>query len=304
MKLRALSTLAMASVTLVFLASHRNSAGMTRVEDASRAPILAVLAEQQAAWNRGDVDEFMKGYWNSPEVSFAGSSGVTRGYEAVLTRYRKNYPDTKAMGHLEFSEVEVRPLGKDAAFVLGRWHLTRESGESGGVFTLVFQRFAGGWKIVHDHTSLNAKTPQSFAHRIACITGLSSMDAASFHFGCSRAYENACTAPVERAGSPFCLRSYDERLFNAAIGSTATGTLAARSDAGETLDEHRARSGPGDITCHRVEHGIVRRYCVDLAVEFAGHSNGELFSIPLADCPAPAFLSIGRETVPRPAFAA
>ena len=158
MKLRMLRTLAMASVTLFLLASHRNSAGMARAEDSSRAPILAVLDEQQAAWNRGDVDEFMKGYWNSPDVSFAGSSGVTRGYDAVLMRYRKNYPDTKAMGHLEFSEVEVHPLGKGAAFVLGRWHLTRESGELSGVFTLVFQRFADGWKIVHDHTSLNART--------------------------------------------------------------------------------------------------------------------------------------------------
>lgn len=159
MKLRALSTLAMLGATLFVLASHQNSAGMTRIEDASRAAIRAVLAEQQAAWNRGDVENFMKGYWNSPDLSFAGSSGVTRGYEAVRTRYRKNYPDTKAMGHLEFSEIEVHPLGEDAAFVLGRWHLTRESDELGGVFTLVFERFADGWKIVHDHTSLNAKTP-------------------------------------------------------------------------------------------------------------------------------------------------
>lgn len=130
-----------------------------RAEESPRQAILGVLEEQQRAWNRGDVDGFMKGYWNSPELTFAGSSGVTRGWQPVLERYRKNYPDLKAMGQLEFSEVEVRMLGKEAALVLGRWHLKRESDELGGIYTLVFQRFAEGWRIIHDHTSMDAKRP-------------------------------------------------------------------------------------------------------------------------------------------------
>jgi len=129
----------------------------TSPEDPARAPILAVLNEQQAAWNSGDVDGFMKGYWNSPELTFAGSSGITRGWQPVLARYRKNYPDPQAMGHLDFSELEVRPLAKDASLVLGRWHLQRSSDELGGIFTLVFQRFPEGWRIIHDHTSSDAK---------------------------------------------------------------------------------------------------------------------------------------------------
>jgi len=125
--------------------------------DLTGGAITAVLAEQQAAWNRGDVDAFMKDYWDSPELTFAGSSGITRGWQPVLARYRKNYPDQKAMGHLDFSNVEVRELGKDAALVLGRWHLKRESDQLGGVFTLVFRRFPEGWRIIHDHTSLDAQ---------------------------------------------------------------------------------------------------------------------------------------------------
>lgn len=128
-------------------------------DESARAAITAVLTEQTEAWNRGDVAAFMKGYWNSPEVTFAGSSGVTRGWRPVLDRYRERYPDIKAMGHLDFSELEVRLLGQDAAFVLGRWHLKRDQDELGGVFTLVFQRFPDGWKIIHDHTSADAKAP-------------------------------------------------------------------------------------------------------------------------------------------------
>lgn len=133
-------------------------AGPAEGRAAGREAITAVLNAQQAAWNRGDVDAFLEGYWRSPELTFSGSSGVTRGWDGVLARYKKNYPDRGAMGQLDFSELEVRFLGPDAALVLGRWHLKREKDELGGVFSLVWQRFPDGWKIIHDHTSAVAAT--------------------------------------------------------------------------------------------------------------------------------------------------
>lgn len=117
------------------------------------AAITAVLNAQVVAWNRGDVDAFLQGYWRSPEVSFAGASGFTKGWDSVRDRYKKNYADRAAMGTLDFSGLEFRFLGPDAALVLGHWHLKREKGDVGGVFSLVWQRFPEGWRIVHDHTS-------------------------------------------------------------------------------------------------------------------------------------------------------
>jgi beta-aspartyl-peptidase (threonine type) len=121
--------------------------------EADQQAIKAVLEAQQSAWNRGDVDAFLVGYWHSSELTFSGSSGVARGWDGVLARYKKNYPDRAAMGQLDFSDLEFRFLGPDSAMVLGRWHLKREQDELGGVFTLVWQRFPDGWKIIHDHTS-------------------------------------------------------------------------------------------------------------------------------------------------------
>jgi uncharacterized protein (TIGR02246 family) len=120
---------------------------------ADREAISAVLGAQQTAWNRGDVDTFLVGYWRSTKLTFSGSSGVVRGWDGVLARYKKNYPDRAAMGRLDFSELKFRFIGPDAALVLGRWHLKREKDDVGGVFTLVWQRFPDGWKIIHDHTS-------------------------------------------------------------------------------------------------------------------------------------------------------
>jgi len=146
---------ASAALILLFVLGVRTGRQTKAAEtrEADKAAITAVLNAQQAAWNRADVDTFLVGYWHSPELTFSGSSGVSRGWDGVMARYKKNYPDQAAMGQLDFSELEYRFLGPDAALVLGRWHLKREKGDIGGVFSLVWQRFPDGWKIIHDHTS-------------------------------------------------------------------------------------------------------------------------------------------------------
>jgi ketosteroid isomerase-like protein len=128
------------------------------LRDRDRSAIVAILNAQQAAWNNGDVDAFLEGYWHSPAVTFSGASGLVRGWDGVLARYKKNYADRDAMGQLQFSSLEFRFLGADAALVLGHWHLTRGKGDAGGVFSLVWQRFPEGWRIVHDHTSAVVET--------------------------------------------------------------------------------------------------------------------------------------------------
>lgn len=117
--------------------------------------IRQVLADQQTAWNRHDIEGFMQGYNNSPETTFAGTS-VTKGYTAVLERYRKRYATGEAMGTLEFTEIEVKLLSTKYALVTGRFHLERMpagGGESKGIFTLIFENEPNGWKIILDHTS-------------------------------------------------------------------------------------------------------------------------------------------------------
>ena len=143
-------------VVLVGLGSVGMLGTSAQGRDADTKAITAVLSAQQSAWNRGDVDAFLVGYWHSNDLTFSGSSGVSRGWDGVLARYKKTYPDRAAMGQLDFSDLEFRFLGPDAALVLGRWHLKREN-EIGGVFSLVWQRFPDGWKIVHDHTSAVAE---------------------------------------------------------------------------------------------------------------------------------------------------
>ena len=149
----AVSSLIFASLLgALFLAASGRPAA-EKLSEPDRAAILAVLTTQQNDWNKGDIRGFMAGYWNSTELTFAGNRGFTRGWEPVMARYEKSYADKAAMGTLDFSELEIRQLGPDAALVLGKWHLQRQAGDIGGIFTLVFQRFPEGWRIVHDHTT-------------------------------------------------------------------------------------------------------------------------------------------------------
>jgi len=124
-----------------------------RKPDLGQADIFLLLNTQQSDWNNGDIRAFMNGYWNSPDLTFAGSSGFTQGWEPVLLRYQKTYADKAAMGTLQFSDLNIQMLGPDAAFVRGKWHLQRQAGDIGGIFTLVLRRFPEGWRIIHDHTT-------------------------------------------------------------------------------------------------------------------------------------------------------
>lgn len=122
---------------------------------AARAAIEHVLATQQDAWNRQDLDAFMAGYWNSPDLTFFSGASIASGWQGALDRYRKTYQGAgKEMGKLEFSDLRIEPLNNDSAFVRGAWHLTMSDGKTPhGLFTLIFRRFPDGWKIIHDHTS-------------------------------------------------------------------------------------------------------------------------------------------------------
>jgi ketosteroid isomerase-like protein len=115
--------------------------------------IKVVLDAQAAAWNRGDLEGYMDGYDRSPNTEFVGGDTITRGWQTVLDRYRKNYSSREKMGVLTFSDLEITILSKDAALVLGRWHLKRANDEPHGTFSLLFRKTKAGWRIVHDHSS-------------------------------------------------------------------------------------------------------------------------------------------------------
>lgn len=116
--------------------------------------VRAVLDAQAEAWNRGDLEAFMQGYWKSDELTFFSGATRTEGHAGTLARYRKKYQqDGQPMGRLDFPELQVTPLSREAALVRGEWRLVRGRETRDGLFTLVLRRIDGAWKIIHDHTA-------------------------------------------------------------------------------------------------------------------------------------------------------
>ena len=115
--------------------------------------ILSILKVQDDSWKRGDIDGFMQTYWQNDSLMFIGKSGVTYGWQNTLNNYKKGYPDTAAMGKLDFTLINIKKLSRKYYHVIGKWHLTRTVGNLQGHFTLLLMKVKGKWFIIADHSS-------------------------------------------------------------------------------------------------------------------------------------------------------
>jgi len=122
-------------------------------QDKNARAILKLLDTQTAAWNKGDLQGFMKGYWENDSLRFIGKSGITYGWNNTLANYKRGYPDTAAMGKLQFTMLVVKKLSSRYYEVVGKWYLKRSIGDASGHYTLLLRKIKGSWMIVSDHSS-------------------------------------------------------------------------------------------------------------------------------------------------------
>jgi ketosteroid isomerase-like protein len=147
--------MAAAGLALIGMMASCRTVGVR--ENDGPAAVRAVLEQQARAWNAGDLAGFMEGYAKSGETRFASGGEIALGWQIVFDRYQKKYGTGASMGMLRFSDLDIGSLGPDSAFAFGHWHLIRGGETSSGLFTLLFRKMPGGWRIVHDHTSAKAK---------------------------------------------------------------------------------------------------------------------------------------------------
>ena len=136
-----------AAASLLFIASAAFS------QSADETEVRNILNNQTASWNKGNIDDFMKGYWHNDSLAFIGKSGITYGYTNTLNNYKKNYDSPEKMGKLFFTLLRVKRLSPEYYFVTGKWFLKRSVGDVGGMYTLLFRKINGHWFIITDHSS-------------------------------------------------------------------------------------------------------------------------------------------------------
>src|SRR4030095_6557137 len=115
--------------------------------------IRNILDNQVKAWNKGDVEGFMQGYWKNDSLMFIGKNGINWGWQKTLENYKKGYPDTTAMGKLSFDIIVIKKLSPEYYYVVGKWMLNRTIGDLSGHYDLLFKKINGSWLIIADHSS-------------------------------------------------------------------------------------------------------------------------------------------------------
>jgi ketosteroid isomerase-like protein len=125
----------------------------SRAQSKDEQAIRAMIKKQEAAWNKGDLEGFMKGYWENDSLMFIGKNGPTYGYKPTLARYQKGYPDLAHMGHFTSTILSMKRVSADCYFILGSWALKRSAGDVSGYYTLLIRKIQGAWVIVADHSS-------------------------------------------------------------------------------------------------------------------------------------------------------
>ncbi|RYZ31010.1 MAG: DUF4440 domain-containing protein [Chitinophagaceae bacterium] len=140
----------MKSIALVIMIISAIAANAQRADEVA---IRKILSDQTASWNAGNLDDFMKGYWNNDSLMFIGSNGITYGYQNTLSNYKKNYNGADKMGTLKFTLLKVQQLSPEYFFVVGKWELERKAGNVSGHYDLIFRKIDGIWKIISDHSS-------------------------------------------------------------------------------------------------------------------------------------------------------
>ncbi|MCO6498847.1 MAG: nuclear transport factor 2 family protein [Vicingus serpentipes] len=117
-----------------------------------KTAIVKVMEQQEKDWSDGNIENFMKGYWQSDSLMFVGKNGIKYGWNTTLENYKKSYPNKAAMGKLEFDIIQLEVNG-ETAYVLGKWSLIREKDNPNGYFALYWKKIDGKWVITIDHTS-------------------------------------------------------------------------------------------------------------------------------------------------------
>lgn len=122
-------------------------------EAAEKAAILKVIADMEAAWNRGDFAGYMAGFQN-PGVVFVSKGRFQDGWQGTLDHYVRDYGGApEKRGKLRFFDIRIEMLAPDAAQLISRYELVRPDQPQDGINTRLMRKIDGRWVIALNHVS-------------------------------------------------------------------------------------------------------------------------------------------------------
>jgi uncharacterized protein (TIGR02246 family) len=120
---------------------------------AEERAIRQVIADMEAAWNRGDFRGYMQGFRN-PEIVFVSRGRLKGDWQRTLDDYVRNYGGSaERRGRLHFWDIRIEFLAPDAAQLVSRYRLDRSESPQDGINTRLMRKVDGRWVIALNHVS-------------------------------------------------------------------------------------------------------------------------------------------------------
>ena len=143
----------------LFLAVTATSFATAAPRRGEEAAIRHVVADMEAAWNRGDFRGYMAGFKN-PDVIFVSRGRFQQGWQGTLDHYVRDYGGApERRGHLHFWDVRVELLSPDAAQLISRYRLDGGDHPQEGINTRLMRKVGGHWVIALNHVSAREPAP-------------------------------------------------------------------------------------------------------------------------------------------------
>ena len=122
-------------------------------DEAEKAAIRKVIADMEAAWNRGDFRGYMDGFLN-PGVVFVSKGRFQDGWQGTLDHYVRDYGGApEKRGRLRFFDIRIEMLAPDAAQLISRYELVKPDQPQDGINTRLMRKVGGRWVIALNHVS-------------------------------------------------------------------------------------------------------------------------------------------------------
>lgn len=151
MKLRLVALLVFALLGFV------EHAGAQTLPAARRDSILTAVRGFIDVSNRADIQGIIDAYSASPSVSSVAIGALRRG-PAAIRAAADSAAGMEGVMRVSLGAIDVTPLGSAntlaVASVVIRVETEQGPVQLRGAYTVVLERSAGAWKILHDHLSL------------------------------------------------------------------------------------------------------------------------------------------------------
>jgi ketosteroid isomerase-like protein len=154
---------------------HLSENGSNTATDINAVNI--VLAKLRDRWNAHDLDGYLSAYWNSSQLLIVLGDEQIQGWQALRDSYRDRYPDSKMMGTMQYSRIQLKFSNPGLALAKTSWSATypNSNGEVLGDTTLNLQRFDDGWKVISAFSNYVRSTSRGWEYDSIAPDGSSTM---------------------------------------------------------------------------------------------------------------------------------